>query len=262
MHAALRWKSAAASRHAPVWIGMAAVAAVTWFYLVRMDENMATTASEGAGYGSMAMGGGGLPVLLATTVMWGVMMVAMMLPAIVPSAVLFSNLAARRNAQGGNRVTAMYVAGYSACWILFAVPAATLQWSLMNSALLDSMAQSTSALLSGAILVAAGLYQFTPLKTACLSKCRTPLGFFMAKWRDGAGGALVLGIQQGSYCVGCCWAFMAVMFVVGAMNLASMGALTVLVLSEKVIPPAWRIDQITGAMLVVSGLWMGVRFVG
>jgi predicted metal-binding membrane protein len=168
----------------------------------------------------------------------------------------------KRNAKGSSRATAAYVAGYSACWILFAVPAALAQLALTNTALLDSMAQSTSALLSAVILLAAGLYQFTPLKTACLSKCRTPLGFFMARWRDGTGGALVLGIQHGGYCVGCCWALMAVMFVVGAMNLAWMGALTVLVLSEKVIPPAWRVDRITGAMLVVSGLWMGARFVG
>jgi predicted metal-binding membrane protein len=151
----------------------------------------------------------------------------------------------------------MYVTGYAACWILFAVPAAALQSTLTATRLLDPMAQSTSALLSAAILLAAGVYQFSALKTACLTKCRTPLGFFMAKWRDGIGGALVLGIQHGSYCVGCCWALMAVMFVVGAMNLLWMGAITVLVLSEKVVPPAWRIDRITGAALVVAAMWIG-----
>jgi predicted metal-binding membrane protein len=262
MHAALHWKTAAVTRHAPVWIGMAAVSAVSWVYLVRMEESMSTMGGNGMAQAAVAMEGSGIGQLGATFAMWVVMMLAMMLPAIVPSALLFSNLTARRNPGNSNRATAMYVAGYAACWILFAAPAAALQSMLAATWLLDPMGRSTSALLSGAILLAAGLYQFTPLKTACLSKCRTPLGFFMAKWRDGSGGALVLGVQHGGYCVGCCWALMAVMFVVGAMNLAWMGALTVLVLSEKVIPPAWRVDRITGVMLVVSGLWMGARFFG
>jgi predicted metal-binding membrane protein len=244
-------------RHAPVWFGMAAVAAASWFYLLWMDRNMAAMDGNSMAPMAMAMQSGGFDLLLPSLAMWAVMMLAMMLPTVVPSTALYSNLAAKRNATSGNRATAMYVAGYSVCWILFAAPAAALQTVLTTTSLLDSMAQSTSALMSAAILFAAGLYQFSPLKTACLSKCRSPLGFFMAKWRDGVGGALALGIQHGGYCVGCCWALMAVMFVVGAMNLAWMGALTLLVLSEKVIPPAWRVDRITGMALVMSGLWMG-----
>jgi predicted metal-binding membrane protein len=251
--------SGRALRHAPVWLGMAAVAAVSWFLLVQMDAGMSAMSSNGMVEDSIAMGAGGpgLGLFLATFAMWAVMMVAMMLPAVVPSATLFSTLAASRHAPSSNLTTTMYIAGYTACWLLFAAPAAALQSALTNSALIDAMGQSTNALLSAVILLAAGLYQFSPLKTACLAKCRSPLAYFMAQWRDGAGGALMLGIRHGGYCVGCCWALMAVMFVVGAMNLVWMGSLTFLVLSEKVVPPAWRIDRITGVALVISGLWMG-----
>jgi len=259
MHTAIPSKTAAAARHAPVWIGMAAVATLSWFYLGQMGMGMAAMDGGAMEQGVMARPFGGWDMLLATFAMWAVMMLAMMLPTVVPSAALFSHLAAKRNPKNSNRATTMYVVGYSACWLLFAAPAATFQWVLTNTALLDAMAQSTSALMSAAILLAAGLYQFSPLKTACLSKCRSPLGFFMAKWRDGSVGAIALGIQHGSYCVACCWALMAVMFVVGAMNIVWMGAITLLVLSEKAIPPAWQIDRITGVALMISGLWVGIH---
>lgn len=254
MRTASSWKTGVAQRHAPVWIGMAAIVAMSWLYLVRMGDNMSTM--DGGAHAGVAMGGAGADPLLAVFAMWVVMMVAMMLPTVAPSASVFSSLSARRDPGRSNRATAAYVAGYAAPWVAYAAPAALMQWTLTHGLLLDPMARSTSALLSAAILLAAGAYQFTPLKNACLSKCRTPLGFFMAKWRDGARGALVLGMQHGGYCVACCWALMAVMFVVGAMNLAWMGLLTVLVLGEKVIPPGWRFDRIVGGALVVSGLWV------
>lgn len=259
MHATWRLKSAATGRHAPVWIGMAAVAAVSWFYLLWMNQNMTAMDGNGLAQMTMATQGGGWAHVWPSFAIWAVMMVAMMLPTVVPSTALFAHLAVKRNATNSNWATAMYVTGYSACWIVCAVPAAALQTALTNAALLDPLAQSTSQLMSAAILLAAGLYQFSPLKTACLSKCRSPLGFFMAKWRDGVGGAFTLGIQHGRYCVGCCWALMAVMFVVGAMSLVWMGVLTLLVLSEKVIPSAWQIDRLTGSTLVFAGLWVGVR---
>ncbi|WP_372662490.1 DUF2182 domain-containing protein, partial [Hydrogenophaga sp.] len=146
MHTALRWKWVAASRHAPVWIGMVAIAALCWFYLVRMDQSMSAMGGAHAAQKSMAMNGDGLGQLGAAFAMWAVMMLAMMLPTVVPSALLFSNLAAKRKASNSNMATAMYVAGYSASWILFAAPAAALQATLTATSLLDPMAQSTSAL--------------------------------------------------------------------------------------------------------------------
>jgi predicted metal-binding membrane protein len=246
----------AALQQAPVWIGMAAIAAVSWVYLFRMGGSMASMGDGAGAHAAMAMGNMGAPSLVAVFAMWAVMMMAMMLPTVAPSALVFSTLAARRDPLHGGSSTALYVVAYSATWIAFAVPAALMQWALTESLVLDPMARSTSALMSAAILFGAGLYQFTPLKTACLSKCRSPLTFFMAKWRDGPAGALVLGLQHGSYCVACCWALMAVMFVVGAMNLAWMGLLTLLLLGEKVIAAAWRFDRVVGVALVASGLWV------
>lgn len=238
---------------ASVWIGMAAIAAASWLYLGGMAASMSAMAS-GENHG-MAMGGG-IGALAATFAMWAVMMIAMMLPAVAPSAFLFSSLSARRDPAHCKRATALYVVGYTACWIIFAAHAAVLQWTLASSQLLDGMTRSTSTSLSSAILLAAGFYQFTPLKHACLSKCRTPLGFFIAEWRDSALGALLLGMRHGGYCVACCWVLMAVMFVVGAMNLAWMGLLTLVVLGEKVIPEPWHFDRAVGATLVVAGVWI------
>jgi predicted metal-binding membrane protein len=259
MRIAAHLRATAGWRRMPVWIGMAGVVAASWLVLGRMSGDMAGmggAASAHAGMAMAGMGGPSAPTLAANFVMWAVMMLAMMLPTVAPSAAVFSMLSARREPQRSGRTTALYVAGYAAVWIAYAAPAALLQWVLTHALLLDAMARSSSTLLSAAILLAAGAYQFTPLKTACLSKCRAPLGYFMAKWRDGARGALELGVQHGSYCVGCCWALMTVMFVVGAMNLAWMGLLALLLLGEKVIPAAWRFDRLVGLTLVLAGLWL------
>lgn len=251
-----RLMSGSVLRHAPVWIGMTAIISMSWLYLARMDGSMSAMGASASGHAGMAMGDAGAPTLVAVFAMWAVMMVAMMLPTVAPSARVFSTLATRRDPRRGATTAAIYVVAYTTPWIAFAAPAALMQWTLTQSLLLDLMARSTNGLLSAAILLGAGIYQFTPLKTACLSKCRSPLAFFMAQWRDGPAGALVLGLQHGSYCVACCWALMTVMFVVGAMNLAWMGLLTFLVLGEKVIPAAWHFDRVVGVALVSSGLWV------
>nr|MDQ2734627.1 DUF2182 domain-containing protein [Pseudomonadota bacterium] len=257
MRSASTLKADAVVPDAPVWFGMAAIAAMSWFYLATMGAKMATMGGSASAHGGMAMGGAASQGLLTAFVMWAAMMMAMMLPAAGPSAALFSTLAAKRAQERGTRTrtTALYVTGYAAPWIAFAALAALAQQTLTHLLLLDPMARSTSALLSSAILLAAGTYQWLPVKRACLSKCRTPLAFFMARWRDGATGALVLGLQHGGYCVACCWALMAVMFVVGAMSLAWMGLFMLLVLGEKVIPARWRFDRTIGVTFLVSGLW-------
>ena len=247
---------AARLRRAPVWIGMAAIVAMSWYYLGRMDSAMSPMQGSASPHAGMAMGGDGAAGLLMAFGMWAVMMVAMMLPTVAPSAALFSSLTARRDPGHANGTTATYVAGYAASWIAFAAPAALMQWALTHAMLLDPMARSTSTMLSSAILLFAGVYQWLPLKSACLSKCRTPLAFFMANWRDGRSGAFWLGVRHGGYCVGCCWALMAVMFVVGAMSLAWMGLIVLLVLSEKVIPASWRFDRALGVALVIAGIWI------
>ena len=239
--------------------GFGAVIALSWLYLVRMNAGMSHMVMP-APMPAMAPG---LPgQLFAAFIMWSVMMVAMMLPTALPAATMFGNLARRRADHTGKAApVGVFAAGYIAAWIGYSVVLAAGQVALVQAALLTPMLQSASIALSAVILLAAGAFQFTAFKDACLSKCRTPLAFFLAEWRDGKAGALVLGLKHGSYCVGCCWALMTVMFVVGAMNLLWMGALTLFVLGEKLAPARWRLGQVAGGALMLWGLVVAASLV-
>ncbi len=224
--------------------GFAAVTALCWLYLVRMNVGMTHMIQPAAAPGASEQ-------LLSGFIMWSVMMVAMMLPSELPAAAMFVGLSRRRNSQAH---ALYYGAGYSMAWIGYSAAAAVGQVALSRAMLLTPMLRSASIVLSAAILLTAGAFQFTSFKDACLTKCRTPLAFFLAEWRDGRAGALRLGWRHGGYCVGCCWALMAVMFVTGAMNLLWMAILTLIVLGEKIAPARWRFSQAAGAMLVLWGL--------
>ena len=174
-------------------------------------------------------------VLLAFA-MWAVMMVGMMTPSAAPVVLLF---AAMRRGLGAPRMPGLvvaFVAGYLLVWALFSAVAATAQWALHQASLLSPMMTTSSAWLGAAILIAAGVYQLTPIKGACLTHCRSPLGFLMSHWREGTAGALRMGIVHGAYCLGCCWALMCVLFVVGVMNLMWVAAIAIFVLVEKIGP--------------------------
>jgi len=230
-----------------------AITALSWLYLVQMNAAMP---HHHAGMGHMmmpAMMPGVADQLITAIVMWSIMMVAMMLPTALPAVTVFDGLSRRRapNVRPA-ATTGLFIAGYLAVWIGYSVVAAIGQVALSQAALLTPMLKSTSQILSIAILLAAGVFQFTALKEMCVTQCRTPFAFFLAEWRDGRTGAFVLGLKHGSYCVGCCWALMAVMFVVGAMNLLWMAALTLLMLVEKVAPAHWRVSQATGIVLIAS----------
>ncbi len=118
------------------------------------------------------------------------------------------------------------------------------------------MMVSSSALLGGILLLLAGLFQFTPLKRSCLTRCRTPLEFITTRWREGWSGAFAMGLEHGLFCTGCCWALMALLFVLGVMNLVWIALLTVLVGLEKILPRASYLRQFTGLLLVLWGLWI------
>jgi predicted metal-binding membrane protein len=244
--------------------GVAAVTVLSWLYLVRMNAGMAQSGMSHMAMSHMAMPAAppGLAAqLLAASVMWSIMMVAMMLPTALPAVAVFDNLARRRALQAATTTpTSLYVVGYLAAWTAYSVVAAAGQIALARAALLTPMLQSASVALSAVILLTAGAFQFTALKNACLSKCRTPFAYFLAEWQDGKAGALRLGLKHGSFCVGCCWALMGVMFVVGAMNLVWMGALTLFMLGEKVAPAHWRVREASGAVLVLWGLAIAVSF--
>ncbi len=176
-----------------------------------------------------------------TFTMWAVMMVGMMSPSAAPVLLLFA-------------AVPMFALGYMTIWVGFSACATLAQWALHQAALLSPMMAVASPRLAGALLIAAGAYQLTPLKRACLRHCQTPLGFLMSHWRDGAGGAFQMGLRHGVYCLGCCWALMCVLFAVGVMNLAWVGVLTAFILLEKMGEGGARVSRIGGVLLVGLGI--------
>jgi predicted metal-binding membrane protein len=187
-------------------------------------------------------------------VMWVVMMAAMMLPSAAPMILLYATIAQRRSERGELAAGAgSFVCGYLAVWSLFSVAAAALQFSLEEVALLSPLMKSSSVTLAAAVLVGAGLYQFTPLKQACLRQCQSPLDFVVTHWRPGSRGAFGMGFRHGVYCVGCCWLVMMLLFVGGVMNLAWIAGIAVFVLVEKVAPAGHWIGRGAGAVLVAWG---------
>jgi predicted metal-binding membrane protein len=220
----------------------------------------------GAGVGgeTMDMGGGQIMAMapewtlaygLVVFLMWAVMMVAMMLPSAAPVTLLVAAIARKRREAGGTpgMSTAPFVLGYLAVWLGFAATATVLQWRLDAAGLLSETMALASMAVAGGVLVVAGIYQWTPLKEACLRHCRSPLQFLMQHWRDGALGALAGGARHGVFCFGCCWMLMVLLFVGGIMNLAWIAGIALLVLIEKTLPWGGRMARATGAVLVVWG---------
>lgn len=190
--------------------------------------------------------------LLAVGGMWAVMMAAMMLPSALPMVRAFADLSARGGEPGRSRA---FVVAYLLVWAAFSAAATGAQWLLQVAGWVSPMIVSTSAWLSAVLLLIAGVYQFSPLKRLCLSRCRTPLGFLLGEWRPGKAGAFAMGWRHGVWCLGCCWALMALLFVGGAMNLAWVAALTVAVAIEKLAPGGERIAAWLGGALIAGGAW-------
>lgn len=188
-------------------------------------------------------------------VMWISMMVAMMLPATAPTVEAFATIARRRRARHEAHVPAfVFVAGYGLAWALFSAVAVGAQWQLYRAALLAPNMQNTSPVLAGMALLIAGLYQFTPLKRACLRGCRNPLSFIVAEWREGYSGAMLMGLRHGLNCVGCCWAVMLLMFCVSVMDLRWAAALGVYAAIERLAPGGETIiAPAFGAAAIVGG---------
>jgi predicted metal-binding membrane protein len=189
--------------------------------------------------------------------MWAVMMVAMMLPSAAP--MLLLHAAVLRQRRGGASPlgrTALFALGYLLVWTGFSVVATVAQWWLHGALLLTSMmGAAASPLLGGALLLAAGAFQWTPVKRACLHHCRSPIHFLAAGWREGVGGTLAMGLRHGLYCVGCCWFLMALLFVGGVMNLLWVAGIAAYVLVEKLAPAGHLIGRAAGLLLVAAGAW-------
>jgi len=186
--------------------------------------------------------------------MWWIMMVAMMLPSAAPMILLFAALNRRQRDMGQPYVASGFFAlGYLAVWAGFSLIAVILQWGFELTGLLSPLLVGTHAIFSGVLLLVAGAYQLTPIKHACLRHCRSPLAFLGTRWRQGARGALRMGLEHGAYCVGCCWFLMGLLFFGGVMNLYWIVGLALFVLVEKMIPAGRWLGYATGVALSVWG---------
>jgi predicted metal-binding membrane protein len=243
----------AALRHdrAVVLGSLALVVVLAWAYLLIVADN---------GIEMMDMRGGQMMAMrpewtpgyaVLVFVMWAVMMLAMMLPSAAPVTLLIATIARQRGTASAS--TALFVFGYLAVWLTFAVAATALQWVLDRAGMLSDTMALGNTIFAGGVLIAAGAYQWTPLKGACLRHCRSPLEFLLFHWRDGAIGAVRSGIGHGLFCLGCCWMLMGLLFVGGIMSLAWIAGIALLVLIEKTLPWGGRIGRVTGAVLVAWG---------
>jgi predicted metal-binding membrane protein len=237
-----------------VLAGVAGLSALAWAYLLALAWRMPHREMAMAMAMPHMQAWEATEVLL-TWVMWAVMMVAMMTPSAAPMILMFATVNRRRRGQQGPFVpTTVFLLGYLLVWGGFSVVATLAQWGLHTAALLSPMMVSTSPMLGGLLLLAAGLFQWTPLKSTCLTQCRSPLGFLMTEWREGTWGALLMGLRHGRYCVGCCWVLMALLFVAGVMNLLWVAAIAAFVLVEKVLPRGELVGRVVGSMLMLAGL--------
>lgn len=187
--------------------------------------------------------------------MWWVMMLAMMLPSAAPMVLLFAALN-RKQREGGHPhvATSTFVLGYLTSWAGFSLIAVGLQWAFERVGILSPVLVAANMTFGGILLIAAGAYQLTPLKHACLRHCRSPANFLSRHWRRGAGGALQMGVVHGAYCVGCCWFLMGLLFFGGVMNLYWISGIALLVLLEKLVPAGHWLGYITGVGLLVWGI--------
>ncbi len=198
----------------------------------------------------------GLALLLYLTT-WTVMMTAMMLPSAGPMIMTYASVSQqRRSRRLAYAPTGLFVLGYLLAWggsgvVAYAISALPRIVTLAVPAL-----ETYASLIGGAVLIMAGAYQFSPLKNVCLSYCRTPLGYVMTHWREGRGGALLMGLHHGLFCIGCCWALMAILFVVGVMNLAWMAVLSLFMFIEKVSTRGLVVGKVVGALLIAAGVAM------
>jgi predicted metal-binding membrane protein len=234
-----------------VAVGLAGIVALSWLYLV-------TLASGTDGMAAMpALRPWSIADALLMFVMWSVMMAAMMIPSAAPMILLHAAIIRKRGAaKAATAETSAFAAAYLAVWTGFSALATALQWALEQAALLSPMMVATSPYLGASLLIAAGLYQMTPLKHACLQHCRSPVHFLTSHWRKGAGGSLRMGLEHGLYCLGCCWVLMTLLFVGGVMNLLWIAAIAGFVLLEKIVPRGVLAGRIAGGVMILGGVWL------
>jgi predicted metal-binding membrane protein len=245
------------------WTLITLLALVTigaWIYMLREARAMEQTgvcACLGRQLSGPDLTPWSVGTLVPLTIMWAEMMVAMMLPSATPMILLFAQIARRRSATTLHATrTGHFIGGYIAVWTGFSVSAAVAQWILHSASLLSPAMSARSVFLAAALLITAGVYQLSPWKNVCLTRCNSPLQFLLTEWRNGVRGAWIMGIRHGAFCVGCCALLMFLLFVGGVMNVLWIAVLTAIALVEKLAPPQWMFARVTGSMLIAWGLWM------
>ncbi|MHA1154079.1 MAG: DUF2182 domain-containing protein [Alphaproteobacteria bacterium] len=245
-----------------VLVALISVVLLSWVYVL---------AGAGMGISAFEMtrmsGGGAMGIMTPAQwsreyagvmfLMWWAMMIAMMLPSATPMVLLFAMINRKQMEKGNAYVpTVLFASAYLVVWAWFSVIAVALQWGLEATTLLSPMLVSASAFLGGGLLLAAGIYQLTPIKQTCLKHCRSPLQFVMSRWRSGRHGAFRMGAEHGAYCVGCCWFLMGLLFFGGVMNLYWIIGLAIFVFIEKTIPAGHWFSYSVGMVLITSGIFV------
>lgn len=229
--------------------------ALCWAWLVPMARDMYGPMTGASAW--MMTDNWDLIHLALLFAMWVVMMAGMMLPTAAPALLIYA--AVIRRSPSGARVTAhanAFAGGYLVVWTLFSLLATGLQRWLAHALLLSPMMETSSSVLGGALLIVAGIFQLTPWKRTCLDACRSPAEFLVRHWRPGVSGGFYLGLANGLFCLGCCWALMLLLFVGGVMNLWCIVALTIFVLLEKIAPLGAQGGRLSGVLLTALGLWV------
>jgi predicted metal-binding membrane protein len=246
------------------------IAALSWAYVFWLAADMDMAGMNMSGFRMVPAGVGMMAPAAApwsavefalVFVMWAVMMVGMMAPSAAPMILLYARVGREGKIAGKPfAATGWFAVGYLLAWACFSLTATLVQWMLDREALLNARMASANVLLGAIVLIAAGVYQWTPLKNTCLVQCQSPFRFLMSHggFRNNVSGCVHLGFLHGLYCVGCCWILMALLFVVGVMNLLWIAALALLVLLEKLTPWGRWIARIAGAVCIAAGVWMAL----
>src|SRR6185436_16288490 len=251
-----------------VAIALGVIVALAWAYVLWLAADMDMGGMNMSGFRMIPAGMGMMAPAAApwsavefafVFVMWAVMMVGMMAPSAAPMILMYARVGRDGRIAGKPlAATGWFAAGYLLAWAGFSLAATLVQWMLDRETLLDARMASANILLGAIVLIAAGIYQWTPLKNACLAQCQSPFRFLMSHggFRSNVAGCVQLGFLHGIYCIGCCWILMALLFVVGVMNVLWIALLALLVLLEKLPPWGQWIARIAGVVCVAAGVWM------
>jgi predicted metal-binding membrane protein len=239
-----------------ILVSLLAIIVFAWAYLIYQHWQMTSLPMSEMWMPPAEVGAWKLADFALVYLMWAAMMAGMMLPSAIPMIFAFSHVA-RRRYQGPQKYSFLFIYGYLLVWLVFSIGMTLLQWQLHGLQVISPMMETESELLCAVIFLAAGIYQLTPLKSRFLRYCRSPGGFLLNEWREGAKGAFQMGLKHGSTCVGCCWAQMLIMFAVGVMNLFGMAFMALLILGEKIVPiKSHLICRAGGVLFLGWGLWL------